>query len=223
MAIIGPAWDGGIEIRQRGSGRVLSGRFPYGQTATRRDRGRRRKERFAPGSLDFAVREWDRVNEQLSAALGRNAPESEIAELRQALDRTDTHILRGHDFNQSLGSRSGGQARVSVTPEAVHFEVDLPDPAEMSTAVRDAVLEVEQGILRGVSPGFRVPPRSVVPDAEIDLPEPGNPGVTIRQINQAVLFELSLVARPAYSETDVEVRADDLDGAADAREVLTWL
>ena len=35
-----------LEIRQSGRGRVLHGSFRYGSTATVRDRGRVRKERF---------------------------------------------------------------------------------------------------------------------------------------------------------------------------------
>ena len=59
------------------------------------------------------------------------------------------------------------------------------------------------------SPGFRVPPQSAVPNAEELIPEPGNPGVQIRVIRQAVLYELSLVTRPAYPETIVDLRAEN--------------
>ena len=44
--------------------------------------------------------------------------------------------------------------------------------------------------------------------AEIDIPEPGNPGVSIRVIKHAVLYELSIVSRPAYGSTDVDLRAE---------------
>ena len=49
----------------------------------------------------------------------------------------------------------------------------------------------------------------MVPDAETLEPEPGNPGVDIRVIRQAVLYELSIVTQPAYAETSVDVRAED--------------
>ena len=61
---------------------------------------------------------------------------------------------------------------------------------------------VDAGLIRGVSPGFRVPPASAVANAEELVDEPGNPDVQIRQINQAVLYELSLVTRPAYVESE---------------------
>ena len=75
--------------------------------------------------------------------------------------------------------------------------------------MRDAVLATRGGLVGGISPGFTVPPLSIVPDAERFIPEPDNPGVQIRQINQAVLFEMSLVTRPQYKETVVDLRAED--------------
>ena len=59
----------------------------------------------------------------------------------------------------------------------------------------------------GVSPGFRIPPPSVVQGAEVLKPEPGNPSVMVRHIRAAVLYELSIVTRPAYADTEVELRA----------------
>ena len=72
--------------------------------------------------------------------------------------------------------------------------------------MRDAVLSVQAGLVGGISPAFRVPPASAVPDAEVLEDEPGNPGVKIRRIRAAVLFELSLVTRPAYPNTEVDIR-----------------
>ncbi|MCY4498409.1 MAG: HK97 family phage prohead protease [Rhodospirillaceae bacterium] len=40
------------------------------------------------------------------------------------------------------------------------------------------------------------------------MDEPGGGGVQIRQINQAVLYELSLVTRPAYTESEIDLRGD---------------
>ena len=60
-------------------------------------------------------------------------------------------------------------------------------------------------MIGGISPGFRVPPRAVVPDGERLEPEPGNAAVQVRVIQNAVLSELSIVTRPAYSETDIDV------------------
>ena len=124
--------------------------------------------------------------------------------------------MSGHDFNKPLGSLLAGNARVIDGDDKVRFEVDLPDEARQPPWVRDAVLAIEGGLAVGVSPGFRIPPANVVANAESLEPEPGNPGVSIRIIRQAVLYELSIVTRPAYSETALDVRADELVPAVPA-------
>ena len=65
------------------------------------------------------------------------------------------------------------------------------------------------GLVQGVSPGFLMPDPKVVKNAEELIPEPGNEEVLIRKINEAVLVELSLVTRPAYSQSEVTAREDD--------------
>ena len=44
------------------------------------------------------------------------------------------------------------------------------------------------------------------------LPEPGNPAVLIREISDAVVYEYSLVARPAYAGTTLDARQDAVHG-----------
>ena len=75
--------------------------------------------------------------------------------------------------------------------------------------MRDAVLALGAGLLAGISPGFKLPPKNKVSKAEEQVPEKGNPGVFIRFIRTAVLFELSLVARPAYLATRLLLRQED--------------
>ena len=182
-----------LEIRI--SGRTLSGSFRYGQTATMSDRGRVRKERFDPGAFRFAV-------------------EDEAREI---------HLLRGHSFDEPLASRRGGSLALEDGEDALTFRATLPEPDAQPTYMRDTVRMVESGLLVGVSPGFRVPPRDVVPDAETLEAEIGNPGVQIRVIRAAVLFELSLVSRPAYDGTEVDVRSMFGDLTVQRRRWRTWL
>ena len=170
-----------LELRQRGGGRSLSGRFPYRSRATVRDRGRVRKEEFLQRAFAFAV-------------------EDEAREI---------HLLSGHSFDRPLASKRGGSLRLDDRDDGLRFEADLPIEAEQPSWMRDSVLAMEAGLVGGISPGFRVPPVSAVPNAEELIPEPGNPGVQIRVIRQAVLHELSLVTRPAYPETDVDLRAEN--------------
>ena len=118
-------------------------------------------------------------------------------------------LLSGHSFNAPIASLRAGTLKLADADDALRFEADLPADARQPTWMRDTVLAVEGGLAGGVSPGFRVPPASVVANAEELISEPGNPGVQIRQVNQAVLYEISIVSRPAYAETVVEAREDE--------------
>ena len=143
-----------LEYRQRG--RILAGSFPYAKFATVSDRGRRRKESIAPRAFRYAV-------------------DDDLHEI----DR-----LRGHDFDSPLGSKQSGTLDLDDTVEGLSFEARLPTEARQPTWMRDTVLAVRSGLIRGISPGFRVPPTSAVSNAETLIPEPGSPGVFIRQINR---------------------------------------
>jgi len=73
--------------------------------------------------------------------------------------------------------------------------------------VRDALALLAAGQIAGISPGFRIPPERTVPNAEtVEEEDPAEGNALIRTISEAILFELSLVTRPAYSETQVEAR-----------------
>ena len=204
-----PIFDGHLEIRARGEGRVLSGRFPYNRTATVRSSGRTRKERFAPGSMSWQVREFQKVQAELADVLKSSVDQARkellIEQLEDALERRNTFLLVGHDYNRAVGDMRGGSLKVTHTAVAVELEAELPGPDRMPSWVRDAVLAVEGGQLRGISPGFQVGAKG----GERLVPEDGPGGSMVREIQDAVVFEYSLVARPAYSGTDVDARSDD--------------
>ena len=167
----------GLELRQRG--RRLSGRFPYGRTATMKATGKVRKEMIVSGAFNFALRDLTR----------------------------EIQVLSGHNFDRPLGSRIRGSAEFIDSVEALEFEVRLPELSQRPSWIRDAVLAVEGGLVAGISPGFRIPPKSINENAERFVPEVGNEGVEIREIHDSILYELSLVSRPAYTETSLEIRA----------------
>lgn len=212
-----PILEGSLEIRARGDSRVLSGRFPYGRTATVRASGRTRKERFAPDSMSWQVREFEKLQGELAAMLSDEVDQVRREILEDALERRNTHFLIGHSYDKAVADMRSGTLAVKHTRAAVELEATLPPDADMPSWVRDAMLAVKGGQLRGVSPGFQVPAKG----GERLIPEPGNPGVMIREITDAVVFEYSLVARPAYSGTDVAARADDPALAAPRRRL--WL
>ena len=168
-----------LEMRRSGDKKILTGRFNYGSTATIRDRGRVRKERFEPRAFRFAI-------------------ENEARQI---------DILVGHDFGKPVASRKAGTLEIEDSAAAVTFEAQLPDDPP-SWAV-DMEKSVVAGLMVGLSPGFVVPPASAVPDAERFEPEPGNPGVQTRVIRAAVLREFSVVTAPVYPDAAVDLRAED--------------
>ena len=200
-----PILDGSLEVRARGDRRVLTGRFPYGRTATVRGAGRTRKERFVPGALSWQVREFAKLQAEYFKVVEDALDQVRREALEDALERRNTHLLIGHSFDRAIADMRTGNLTVKHTAAAVELEAELPADADMPSWVRDAVLAVKGGQLRGISPGFQVPAKG----GERLVPEPGNPGVMVREITDAVAFEYSLVARPAYSGTDVDARADD--------------
>ncbi len=118
-------------------------------------------------------------------------------------EKREVHLLSGHEFSKPLASVRAGSLRLSDSAKALTFEATIPAAAEQPTWIRDVVLALDAGLIGGISPGFRVAP---IDGAEVLIPEPGNPEVSIREIREALLFELSLVTRPAYPETTVSRR-----------------
>ena len=216
-------FDGELELRARGGGgRTLRGLFPYGRSATVRDRGRVRKERFKSRAFGWQIEEFERLQGQLNNAIKEGVEEA-ISELTEQISRRDVNLLSGHSFNRPLASLKGGSLKLKDSDRALTFEADLPSEDKQPSWMRDTLLSVESGLAVGVSPGFRIPPKSVVPDAERLVDEPGNPGVQIREISQAVLYELSIVTRPAYGETTIEAREDAQDVLTKKRRLRLWL
>ena len=223
-----PIFAAELEIRAKGDRRTLRGKFPYSPgpgrgMATVADRGRTRKERIAGDAFSWQMREFAKVQAELGKVIEESLDRARIELLRQELERRNVHILSGHSYDRPLGDLRSGTATVASTKEAVEFEVNLPDAADQPSYMRDTVAMIRAGLAGGISPGFRVPPASAVRDAETMEPEPGNPAVQVRVVNQAVLFELSIVTRPAYSETDVDVRSLAIGGRGTDRRRRAWL
>ena len=175
-----PIFDGALEIRRSGSGRILTGRFNYGSMATIRATGRVRKERFEPKAFRYSIEQ----------------------DTERRID-----ILVGHDYGKPIASRQAGTLKIEDGADAVTFEARLPD--DPPSWVIDAERAIAAGLMTGLSPGFMVPPTSAVPDAERLEDEPGNPGVQIRVIREAVLREFSVVTSPAYQDAAVDLRSGE--------------
>lgn len=193
MLFGGVADGGGLELRRDDDGGVrLSGRFPYGQPAVLSDGGREgrpRKELFEPRAFAFRI----------------DDPDAEI------------HLLTGHSFDHPLASRGTGTLSIRDTAQAVLFEANITRAIAETSHGRDALALLGAGLAVGISPGFRIPPKRAVEDAETieEEPDDGRPspldgqpqrGALIRRIKAALLFEFSIVTRPAYSQAQIEAR-----------------
>ena len=217
-------WPGRLEIRQDGGEDFLTGEFPYNTTATVRASGVNRKERFRDYSMSWQVREFQNLQAELAETLQGTVDEffnERIAALEDALESRNTHLLVGHNYGHAIADMKTGTLDVKHTRDAVKLEAQLPAEGKRPSWVQDAVLAVEGGQLRGISPGFRVGTRG----KERLIPEPGNPGVMIREIEDAAVFEYSLVSRPAYPNTSAAVdhRTRELSLAASRPRRRLWL
>lgn len=178
-----------LELRADQSGRrVIRGRFPYNKWAVLSDggkTGRPKKERFAPGSFRYSL---------------------------ENTNKSPIHLLAGHSYDRPLASTDNGTLHFRDTSEALTFDATIvPEVAQISW-VSDLFGLIAAGLSIGLSPGFRMPPPRAVPadDAEKIEEEDYNPsrgmfGAILRTILEAVLFEFSVVTRPAYDAT-VELR-----------------
>lgn len=175
--MIWPASD--LEVRQQGKRPIIAGKFPYKTLAVLSDRGTVRKETVMPGAFSYTLEDPTR----------------------------EVNLLFGHSFDKPLASRKAGSLELRDTEEFLEFIATIPEGAERASHVVDALAMLGAGLVKGVSPGFRVPPKDVVANAEKLVPEPGNPGVMIRQLGALLLYELSLVTRPAYEASEAELRA----------------
>lgn len=185
-------WGGhdsaGLELRKRASGAMaLHGRFPYGKRAVLSDGGRTgrpRKEVIAPRAFGY------RVEKQTE----------------------DIHLLVGHSFDRPLASRGAGTLELTDSDDALSFIATISPEMQEVSYVRDVLTAMTAGLIIGISPGFRLPPKRAVPEPEriedegMD-PENGAHNAIIRTVLAALLYELSIVTRPAYDETQIEARS----------------
>ncbi|SMX42542.1 HK97 family phage prohead protease [Maliponia aquimaris] len=105
------------------------------------------------------------------------------------------YLLSGHDFDKPLASRAAGTLTLTDSDEALTFDATISDATSWA---RDFLAAHDAGLIRGLSPGFRVPGNGDRIDRE---------GKTLRRtVFAAELVELSAVTRPAYDRAQVEAR-----------------
>ena len=113
-------------------------------------------------------------------------------------ERRDVAALREHNPELLLGRQSAGTLRMKETSDGLQVEI-LP-PYDRNG--RSAVTSIERGDLRHMSCGY------VVKDFELVRED----GQDIRVLKDVELFDVSLVAFPAYQDTSVEIRSLEVWG-----------
>ncbi|QXG58268.1 phage major capsid protein [Lacticaseibacillus casei] len=120
------------------------------------------------------------------------------------VDLSDVYMVSNHDFSQVLASTKAGTLKLNVDDKGLHFEATLPD----TTTANDAYNNVQAGNLSAMSFTF-----NAAPDGDTFTKD--DSGQVIRTIKQVKsLFDVSLVAIPAYDDTNVQV---------DKRSYTEWL
>ena len=126
-----------LEVRQQGGRPRIFGAFPYNGLAIISATGTVRKESVLSGAFDYTLAD----------------PDQEV------------NLLFGHSFDKPLASRLGGSLVLKDTEDFLTFIATIPEGAERATHVTDALVMLASGLIKGISPGFRVPPASTVPNA----------------------------------------------------------
>ena len=95
--------------------------------------------------------------------------------------------------------------------EALTFIATITEELQSVSYVQDILAAIAAGLAVGISPGFRLPPKRAVAEPERVEDEGFDPendahNAIIRTVLQALLYELSIVTRPAYPTAQIEAR-----------------
>jgi len=149
-------------------------------------------------NADLEVRSSE--DEKSSILTGRAVPFNELSEdlggFRERiapgafdLNVRDIKALWSHDSSRVLGSTRVKTLKLEEKSNGIDFELDLPD----TTTGKDAVESIQRGDIDAMSFGFMVHEDNF---EQID-------GDIVRTVLRGDLIEISPVAFPAYSQTDV--------------------
>ena len=115
------------------------------------------------------------------------------------VDLSNVLMLNDHDYTQVLASVKAGTLKLTPDDKGLHFEATLPD----TTTANDVFANVQAGNLDSCSFSFDV-------DDGADKWEKDDQGNITRTINQIKdLFDVSVVAVPAYDSTNVATNNSD--------------
>ncbi len=169
-------------------------------------------ERRSMGPVELRAASEDQPARLVGYAAVFNSRSDDLGGFREiiipgAFDRAlseghDVRALVNHNPDKMLGRTASKTARLAVDEHGLHVEVDVPDTQDG----RDTLTLVQRGDLSQMSFAFRTL-------ADEWRTEDGEP---LRELRDVELFDVSVVAFPAYSATEVSLRALER-----AREIVT--
>ena len=171
--------QGGLELRQDGGAVRIAGRFPYNAVTTLFEGGRgvqARKERIASRAFRARIEAGE-----------------------------DVYFLSQHDMDKPLASREAGTLRLEDDDDALSFEARIGADLMDVGHVRDFLGTLRAGLVKGLSPGFRLGRDERSESITTD------DGAILRTVHAADLFEVSAVTRGAYPSAQIEARRWDAD------------
>lgn len=125
---------------------------------------------------------------------------------RSLKSRNDVKLLWNHESGEVLGSTRAGTLQLSEDERGLRVEATLPN----TQRGRDASVLISRGDVTGFSFGFSIPERGG---------DSWNQEGTERTLKSVRLFEISLTAFPAYTQTNGTAAVRGLDKAAQRADV----
>lgn len=151
-----------------------------------------KKTQNAPKKLSGYAIVWNTPSKDLGGFKEIVSPDA-----LKNVDLSNVLMLNDHDYTQVLASVKAGTLKLTPDDKGLYFEANLPD----TTTASDVFANVQAGNLDSCSFSFDVDDGSDTWDKD----DQGNVTRTINQIKD--LFDVSVVAVPAYDSTSVD--ADD--------------
>lgn len=145
--------------------------------------------------IDGYVNAVERLSKPLTDRLGKFIERVKVGAFKKALERADdVRILLNHDWERDLGGTKDGTLELKEDAIGLHARATIKDKEVAEMAKR--------GDLVGWSFGFT--------DRDVEQGEEN--GLTVRNVKDLDLYEVSLISRgkiPAYDGTLVAVRTAD--------------
>ena len=130
----------------------------------------------------------------------------------RAVREDDVRGLFNHNENQILGRTKAGTMRLSATPAGLLYEIDPPD----TQAGRDVVESLRRGDVDGSS--FMFVPNKITWEEQRQA---DGSILTVRWIDEVMLYDCGPVTFPAYEATEAGIRAKGCDDTIRA-ELEQW-